>query len=73
MDMEISDDESEDGQISRHDYDPDKDKKASKVEVDDQPSTLEDIEKCRISRDLLAKHCMAPWFSKYVEGTYSYC
>ncbi|KAG5644828.1 hypothetical protein DXG03_007553 [Asterophora parasitica] len=72
MDMEISDEESEDGQITKYEQEEEKDRKMfSKAEPElDQPATVEDLEKCRLSRDLLAKHCMAPWFQDYVQDTW---
>ncbi|KAF5384178.1 hypothetical protein D9615_003169 [Tricholomella constricta] len=72
MDMEISDDESEDGQITKYEQEEEKDRKMfSKPEpAVDQPATMEDLEKCRITRDLLAKYCMAPWFQDYVQDAW---
>ena len=72
MDMEISDEESEDGQITKYDEEEEKlDKLNSaprKWEEEDQPAELADLEKCRLTRGLLAKYCMAPWFQDYVQG-----
>ncbi|KAF9463231.1 hypothetical protein BDZ94DRAFT_1298003 [Collybia nuda] len=72
MDMEISDEESEDGQITRLEQEEEKDRKLlSKIQpVDDQPITMEDLEKCRLTRDLVAKSCMAPWFQEYIQGSW---
>ncbi|KAG6860801.1 hypothetical protein C0995_007511 [Termitomyces sp. Mi166 len=58
MDMEISDDESEDGQISKYEQEEEKERKmfSKPVSPDDQPAVIEDLEKCRLTRDLLAKH-----------------
>jgi len=71
MDMEISDDESEDGQITKYEQEEEKDRKmfSKPVSVDDQPVGMEDLEKCRVTRDSLAKYCMAPWFQDYVQGS----
>ncbi|KAG6834706.1 hypothetical protein H0H93_007894 [Arthromyces matolae] len=70
MDMEISDDESEDGQISKFEQEEEKDRKMfnKPPSPTDQPATLDDLEKCRLSRDMLAKHCLAPWFQDYVQN-----
>jgi RNA polymerase-associated protein RTF1 len=70
MDMEISDEESEDGQISKFEQEEEKDRKLlNKSQTsDDQPITMEDLEKCRLTRDSVAKSCMAPWFQEYVQG-----
>ncbi|KAF8056914.1 hypothetical protein FPV67DRAFT_1529440, partial [Lyophyllum atratum] len=72
MDMEISDDESEDGQITKYEQEEEKDRKlfSKPVPVDDQPVGMEDLEKCRITRDSLAKYCMAPWFQDYVQDAW---
>ncbi|KAG6915157.1 hypothetical protein DXG01_012974 [Tephrocybe rancida] len=72
MDMEISDDESEDGQITKYEQEEEKERKmfSKAVIPDDQPASIEDLEKCRLSRDLLAKHCMAPWFQDYVQNAW---
>lgn len=74
MDMEISDDESEDGQITRLEQEEEKERKLfNKPVVDeDQPVGIEDLEKIRLTRDMLAKYCMAPWFEDYVKGDISH-
>jgi RNA polymerase-associated protein RTF1 len=69
MDMETSEEEEEDGQISKLEEEEEKDRKMfSKTNPDEEPITIEDLEKCRLSRDMLAKFCMAPWFEDYVKG-----
>ncbi|KAF8743558.1 hypothetical protein AX14_002107 [Amanita brunnescens Koide BX004] len=74
MDMEISDEESEDGQITKYDEEEEKlDKLNSaprKSDQEDQPAELADLERCRLTRDSLAKYCMAPWFQEYVQGAF---
>ncbi|GLB39999.1 putative plus-3-domain-containing protein [Lyophyllum shimeji] len=72
MDMEISDDESEDGQITKYEQEEEKDRKmfSKPLSADDRPVVLEDLEKCRITRDMLAKYCMAPWFQDYVQDAW---
>jgi len=69
MDMEISDDESEDGQISKYEQEEEKDRKLFKKASSpvDEPATMDGLEKCRLTRDKLAKYCMAPWFQDYVQ------
>ncbi|KNZ72520.1 RNA polymerase-associated protein [Termitomyces sp. J132] len=68
----LSDDESEDGQISKYEQEEEKERKmfSKPVFPDDQPAAIEDLEKCRLTRDLLAKHCMAPWFPDYVQNAW---
>lgn len=62
------DDDDEDGQITKYEEEEERDRKRfGKSEPDDEPITVEDLNKCRISRGLLAKHCMAPWFDEYIK------
>ena len=76
MDMEISDEESEDGQITKYDEEEEKERKLleklnsghRKAEEDDRPVELADLEKCRLTRNMLDKYCTAPWFEEYVQG-----
>jgi len=69
MEMETDSEDEEDGQISKFEEEEEKDRKRyGKSEPDDEPITLEDLNKCRLTRTLLAKHCMAPWFEDYVKG-----
>ncbi|KAF8624677.1 hypothetical protein AX17_007008 [Amanita inopinata Kibby_2008] len=78
MDMEISDDESEDGQITKFDEEEERERRlleklnggSRKAQEEDEPASLADLEKCRLSRDMLAKYCMAPWFQEYVQGAW---
>ncbi|KAK2460870.1 hypothetical protein APHAL10511_007340 [Amanita phalloides] len=78
MDMEISDEESEDGQITKYDEEEEKERKLldklnsapRKAHEEDHPAELANLEKCRLSRDHLAKYCMAPWFEEYVQGAF---
>ena len=72
MDMETSDEEEEDGQFTKYDEEEERDRKLfSKVAPEeDKPITIEDLHKCQLTRDLIAKHCMAPWFEDYVKGVF---
>ncbi|KAJ3564397.1 hypothetical protein NP233_g8321 [Leucocoprinus birnbaumii] len=72
MDMEISDGESEDGQITKFEQE---EEKVGRIfnkppSVESEPITMEDLEKCRITRDYLVKHSLAPWFEDYVKGAW---
>ncbi|KAI0672359.1 plus-3-domain-containing protein [Trametes maxima] len=68
MDMETSEDE-EDGQITKYDEEEERDRKLyGKSNPEDEPITLEDLDKCRVTRNQIAKLCMAPWFEDYVKG-----
>jgi RNA polymerase-associated protein RTF1 len=67
--METSSDEEEDGQISKLEEEEEKDRKLfGKKDAEDEPITMNDLEKCRLTRDGIAKHCMVPWFEDYVKG-----
>ncbi|KAF8625072.1 hypothetical protein AX15_005554 [Amanita polypyramis BW_CC] len=78
MDMEISDEESEDGQITKYEEEEEKERRLldklnsgpRKAEEDERPVELADLEKCRLSRDMLDKYCTAPWFEEYVQGAF---
>lgn len=69
MDMEISDGESEDGQITKLEQEEEKVGRIfDKPSSENEPITCSDIERCRLTRDLLAKHALAPWYEDYVKG-----
>jgi len=71
MDMETSSDEEEDGESQHFEEEEEKDKKLyGKQGPEDDRITLEGLQKVRLSRDMFAKHCMAPWFEDYVKGVY---
>lgn len=73
--MDISDSESEDGQITKQEQEEErllnlggfKKAKFAKDEDVETPCTLADLEKCRLLRDAIAKHCIKPWFEDYVK------
>ncbi|KAL1948527.1 hypothetical protein VTO73DRAFT_12602 [Trametes versicolor] len=68
MDMDMSEDE-EDGQITKYDEEEERDRKLyGKSNPDDEPINLEDLNKCRVTRNQIAKLCMAPWFEDYIKG-----
>ena len=39
--------------------------------TNDEPMTLADLNKVRLTRDALAKHFLMPWFEDYTKGTAS--
>lgn len=59
-----SDSSDEEGQINKAEeaYDNAQSKQAA------ESVCLADLEKARITRDMLAKFCLAPWFEEYVKG-----
>ena len=72
MEMETSDDEAEDGQITKFEQEEEKERKLLGMTVtNDEPMTIADLNKVRLTRDALAKHFLAPWFEDYVKGTVS--
>jgi len=71
MDMETDSEDEEDGQITKLEEEEEKDRKRyGKPDPDEEPISLEDLSKCRLTRELLAKYCMAPWFEDYVKGAW---
>ena len=61
MDME-TDDEEEEGQISKSDQDDDSPNNNGRI-------TKADLTKCWLSRDELVRHSAKPWFEELVKGT----
>ncbi|PSR75690.1 hypothetical protein PHLCEN_2v8981 [Hermanssonia centrifuga] len=71
MDMETSDEDEEDGQISKFEEQEEKERRLfSKISPEDDTLVLEDLNKVRLTRDMIAKHCMAPWFEDFVKGSF---
>ncbi|OCH94623.1 plus-3-domain-containing protein [Obba rivulosa] len=72
VDMDMSDDEEEDGQITKYEEQEEKERRIlDKVNSrEDVPSTLEDLESVRLSREMLVKHSAAPWFAEYCKGAW---
>ncbi|TFK71115.1 plus-3-domain-containing protein [Pluteus cervinus] len=71
-DMEISDGESEDGQITKDEQEEERERRLLKQASlpEEEPATLADLEKCRLSRDLLAKFCWTAWFDQYAQNAW---
>lgn len=72
MDMEISDGESEDGQITKFEQEEEKVERIfnKPTSTGTQPITMEDLERCRLSRNQLIKFALTPWFEDYVKGAW---
>ena len=69
MDMEMSSDDEEDGQISKFEQEEEREQRLlNKAKVDDEPITLLDLEGCRVKRDQLCKYSKRSWFEDYVKG-----
>lgn len=71
MDMEMSSDEDEDGQITKQDQ---QDERTSRLldlaKHDDDEVTMQDFERCRLARSDLIKYSRRPWFAEYAKGVY---
>jgi RNA polymerase-associated protein RTF1 len=71
MDMEMSDDEDEEGQINRFDLDDDKDKRSfDRSKSNDGPIAVEDLMKAQLTRDVIARLWGRPYFDKVLQGKY---
>ena len=75
--MDISDEEEEDGQISRFEEEEERDRRLydrlhpeKEKFVEDDTITLEDLEKVRLSRDMVARLSATPWFEETVKGAW---
>jgi RNA polymerase-associated protein RTF1 len=81
QDMDISDSESEDGQISKTDQEEERlmgltggydaqrrTRPGAKDDAAEEPCSLAALEACRLTRDAIAKHHIKPWFQDYVTG-----
>ncbi|KAJ4490436.1 hypothetical protein J3R30DRAFT_3421818 [Lentinula aciculospora] len=74
MDMETSSsDEDEDGVITKDEQEEERANRlmnggVSSAPKNEIPATLEDLERCRLSRYSLLKHFLAPWFPQYIKG-----
>ncbi|KAH8112899.1 plus-3-domain-containing protein [Phellopilus nigrolimitatus] len=71
MDMEMSSEDEEDGQISKLEQQEERESRLlNKAKPEDDDLTLEDLEKCRLSRNKLVKYALMPWFEDFVKGSW---
>ncbi|KAI0767480.1 plus-3-domain-containing protein [Fomes fomentarius] len=74
MDMEVSDEDEEDGQFTKYDEEEERDRrllsKLAPAPEEEPPITLEDLKSCRLTRAHITRYCMAPWFDEFVKGTW---
>lgn len=69
MEMETSDEDDEDGQITREEQEEERERRIlEKYNPQEENITVEDLDRIRLSRDALAKYCLAPWFEDYAKG-----
>ena len=75
--MDISESESEDGQISKLEQEEERflnltsgvdPRGKGRVDDLDAPCSMEDLETCRLTRDDIVKHYVKPWFQDFVTG-----
>ncbi|THH04540.1 hypothetical protein EW145_g5445 [Phellinidium pouzarii] len=71
MDMEMSSEDEEDGQISKLEQQEERESRLlSMTKSDEEELTREDLEKCRLPRDNLVKYAKMPWFEEYAKGSW---
>ena len=75
--MDISDEEEEDGQISKFEEEEERDRRLydrlhpeKEKFIEDDTITLEDLEKVRLSRDMVARLSATPWFEETIKGAW---
>lgn len=69
MDMEMSDDEEEDGQISKFEQEEEREQRlVGKGKTEEETATLDDLTSCQLTRDLLCRYSKHPWFEDYAKG-----
>ena len=67
----MSDDESEDGQITKYEQEEEREQRlAGKAKQEDEEITLSDLLTCQLTRTLLCKYAYHPWFDEYVKGEF---
>ncbi|KAI0073603.1 plus-3-domain-containing protein [Panus rudis PR-1116 ss-1] len=71
-DMEMSDEEDEDGQINKFQEEEERIQKyyGKETTAEEEPITLHDLERIRLTRQMIAKHYLTPWFEDYVKGAF---
>ena len=55
--METGTSDEEEGQVTKRDPSPNV----------DAPATLEELNKCRVTRDKIVRYFLAPWFQEYIQ------
>lgn len=79
--MEFSSEEQEDGMFTKEEQAEERvsrlnaltssGSRSKEEDEDDQtPATVEDFNGCRLTRDLVAKWCLNPWFQDYAAGSW---
>ena len=70
----MSDDEDEDGQISKFEQEEEREQRlAGKTKSEEEPITNEELKKCQLTREKLCHYSKHPWFEDYVKGAFYVC
>lgn len=67
VDMDMSDEEDEDGQITKYE---EEDERVERRMRKDEPITKELLQSCWLPRSRLEAHAMTPWFEDYAKGAF---
>ena len=69
MDMETDEDE-EDGQITKFEEQEERERRlyGDKSAPEDEPATLDDLSRIRLTRDMVARFCTRSWFEDFMIG-----
>ena len=67
VDMDMSDEEDEDGQITKYE---EEDERVERRMRKDDPITKEILQSCWLPRSKLEAHAMTPWFEEYAKGSF---
>lgn len=65
--MDMSEDDEEEGQVSKSEHE---DEKGRHTGSEDDTFDLEDLDKCRLTREVLVSNSAKPWFEELVRGSY---
>jgi RNA polymerase-associated protein RTF1 len=70
MEMETDEEEDEDGQFTRSDEEDARRHRLRGKSPEDtrEPLTKEDLIRGQITREMLAKFCLLPWFEEFVKS-----
>ncbi|KIY71345.1 hypothetical protein CYLTODRAFT_418889 [Cylindrobasidium torrendii FP15055 ss-10] len=74
-DMEVDTDESEEGEEEKESDDaasppPNKREKLPEPQIQNGPATIRDMNRGRVTREMVKKHFLAPWFAEFITGAW---
>ncbi|KAL5520841.1 RTF1 [Sanghuangporus sanghuang] len=71
VDMEMSSEDEEDGQVSKHHQEEERDERSPKQnEQGSFETTIRDMENLRVSREMLVQYAYMPWFEEFAKGSW---